>query len=48
MLHHYLQKGILPEQIINRPISEQVFFKASLEVYLEEREREYRALSGKA
>ena len=48
MLHHYLQRGILPETIINLPLAEKVFYKASLEVYLEEREREYKALAGKA
>ena len=48
MLHHYLQRGIKPEDVINLPLAEQIFYKASLEVYLEEREREYRALSGKA
>ena len=46
MLHHYLQRGIKPEDIINLPLAERVFYKASLEVYLQERAREYKALAG--
>ena len=48
MLHHYLQRGIKTEDVINLPLTEKMFYKASVEMYLEEREREYRALSGKA
>ena len=48
MLHHYLQRGIKPEDVINLPLADKVFYKASLEVYLDEREREYKALAGKA
>ena len=48
MLHHYLQRGIKPEDVINLPLADKMFYKASLEVYLDEREREYKALAGKA
>ena len=48
MLHHYLQRGIKPEDVINLPLAEKVFYKASLEVYLKEKADEYKALSGKA
>jgi len=46
MIHHYLQRGILPEKIINLPLSEKMFYKASLEVYLEDRLKELKAMAG--
>ena len=36
MLHHYIQRGFKPAYIINLPIAEKLFFKASLELFLEE------------
>lgn len=46
MLCHYLNKGILPERIINRPLSEEVFFKACYEIYVEDEVEKYKALTG--
>jgi hypothetical protein len=46
MLHHYLQRGIKPEDVINLSLTEKMFYKASLEAWLDEEERKYRALAG--
>ena len=46
MLCHYLNKGILPEEILNRPFSEKLFFKASYEVYKDEEYEKLKALAG--
>ena len=46
MLCHFLNKGILPEEIINRPFAEKMFFKASYEIDIEEETKKYKALVG--
>ena len=46
MLCHYLNKGILPEEIINRPFAEKLFFKASYEIDKEEEYEKLKALAG--
>ena len=46
MLCHFLNKGILPEEIINRSLSEQIFFKAAYEVFVEDEVEKYKALTG--
>lgn len=46
MLCHFLNRGIEPEKIINLPISEKLFYKASYEIYMEEEYKKYAALVG--
>lgn len=46
MLCHFVNKGILPENIISRPLSEQIFFKAAYEVFVEDEYEKYKALTG--
>lgn len=46
MLCHFLNRGIRPEQIINQPYSEKLFYKAAYELFCEEGYEKYRALSG--
>ena len=46
MLCHFLNRGIEPEKIINLPISDKLFYKASYEVYMEDEYKKYAALVG--
>jgi len=39
MLHYYLQKGIIPEQILSRSYTEKLFYYASMSKALEEENR---------
>lgn len=39
MLHYYLQKGIAPEEILNRSYTERLFYYASMSTALEEESR---------
>lgn len=36
MLHHYLQKGIDPDRVLNLDFSEKIFYQASMEIELEQ------------
>jgi len=36
MLHHYLQRGITPEYILNLNVVDRLFYKASMEIQLKE------------
>lgn len=46
MIHHYLQPGVSPENIINRTGLEKLFFKASMTLHFEEEAEKYRQLFG--
>lgn len=47
MLHHFLHFGIKPDEILNLPLSEKMFYKASYELYMEEEsEKIHNALGG--
>ena len=46
MLCHFLNRGIRPEQIINLPYGEKLFYKAAYELYCEEEYEKYKALAG--
>lgn len=46
MVHHYLQRGVPPEKVINLPHAEKLFYRASMELYFEEEAEKYRALGG--
>ena len=46
MLCHFLNRGIIPERVINLPLSEKLFYKASYEIYVEDEYEKYKALSG--
>ena len=46
MLHHFLQRGIQPESIINLPLTEKMFYRASMDLYIEEETAKYKALTG--
>lgn len=43
MLHHYLQKGILPDYILKLHYSEKLFYKASMELFFEEEAEKLKA-----
>ena len=43
MLHHYMQRGFKPAYIINLPVAEKLFFKASMELFLEEENARWEA-----
>lgn len=46
MMAHYLQAGILPEQIMRRSRSEKLFFYAAMLIAREEEVEKYKALLG--
>ena len=46
MLCHFLKRGITPNKIINLPLAERVFYKASYEIFLEDEYEKYKALTG--
>jgi len=46
MLHHFLQRGIKPEYIMNLPLTEKMFYRASMDLFIEEETAKYRALTG--
>lgn len=48
MLHHYLQRGILPEKVLARPEIEKVFFLASAVKANEDEAAKWKALGGEA
>jgi len=37
LIHHYLQRGFKPEYIINLPFIDKLFYRASMDLYLEEK-----------
>ena len=46
MLCHFLNRGIEPEKIINLPLGDKLFYKASYEIYMEDEYKKYAALVG--
>ena len=46
MVHHFLQRGIMPEKILNRPIAERLFFVASVRLEMEHEREKIKAMSG--
>ncbi|MCG8501403.1 MAG: hypothetical protein MJB12_13485 [Firmicutes bacterium] len=46
MLHHYLQRGITPEYILNMSRTERMFYFASMEKYFEEEQEKINAGMG--
>lgn len=46
MLCHFLNRGIEPKKIINLPLSDKLFYKASYEIYMEDEYEKYKALTG--
>jgi len=46
MLHHFLQRGIMPEKIINRPIADKMFFIASVRLAMDEEREKMKAVAG--
>ena len=46
MICHFLNRGILPETVINLPLTEKVFYKACYEIYVEDEAEKYKALMG--
>ena len=46
MLCHFLNRGIEPEKIINLPMQEKIFYKASYEIYMEDEYEKYKVLTG--
>ena len=46
MLCHFLNRGIELEKIINLPMQEKIFYKASYEIYMEDEYEKYKALTG--
>ena len=46
MLCHFANRGIVPEQIINQPLTEQIFYKACYEIFMEDEYEKYKALTG--
>ena len=46
MLCHFLNRGIAPKDIINLPVAEKLFYKASYEINTEDEYEKYKALTG--
>jgi hypothetical protein len=46
MLHYLLQRGILPEKIINRTAAERLFFVASVKLAIEQEREKLKSLVG--
>ena len=46
MLCHFLNLGITPDKIINLPLTDKLFYKASYEIYKEDEYEKYRSLTG--
>lgn len=47
LIHYYLQKGFDPDRIASLSASEKAFFRASMELALEDEVRKYKALFGR-
>lgn len=47
MLHYYLQKGIMPGDILSLSPVEQMFFAASMKLAVEEYNEQIKAMSGR-
>ena len=45
-MHYYLQKGFAPEQILNLPFREKMFYKASMALAIDEEVQKAKAMSG--
>jgi hypothetical protein len=48
LIHHYLQRGFKPEDVINLSAWEKEFWMASMLLFYDEEKRRYQALSGGA
>ena len=46
MLCHFLNRGILPDKIINLPLTEKMFYKAAYEIFIEDEYEKFKALTG--
>ena len=46
MFCHFLNRGITPDKIINLPLTDKLFYKASYEIYMEDEYKKYAALVG--
>jgi len=46
MIHHFLHRGFKPEYIINLSLADKIFFRASLDLFIEEENQKYSAISG--
>ena len=46
MLCYFLNRGITPDKIINLPLTDKLFYKASYEIYMEDEYKKYAALVG--
>jgi len=46
MIHHYLQRGIPAEHIMNLDPSEKLFYRASMYLAFDEEAARYKAMSG--
>lgn len=46
MIHHYLQRGILPEKVLARPEIEKIFFLASAKKANDDECAKWKALGG--
>lgn len=47
MLHYYLQKGIVPGDILSLPPVEQLFFAASMKLAVEEYNERLKEMNGR-
>ncbi len=47
LVHYYLQRGFDPDRIAGLSASEKAFFRASMELVIEEEVKRYKALFGK-
>ena len=47
LVHYYLQRGFDPDRIAGLSASEKVFFRASMELAIEEDVKRYKALFGR-
>jgi hypothetical protein len=46
LIHHYLQRGIKPEDVINLPPTAKQFYAASMLLFFEEESEKWKAVSG--
>ena len=46
MLCHFLNRGIVPDKILNLPLTERLFYKCCHEIYVEDEYEKYKALTG--
>lgn len=47
LVHYYLQRGFDPDRIAGLSASEKVFFRASMELAIEDEVKRYKALFGR-